>query len=260
MSEQGVFRFVKQFYESITRIETYRDRLRGPLCEAIVFMVVVTLSLGTLSMIRPILEFNRGIRQVTIGIEKDLPDFILKDGQLTAAKPFLMRKGKQSIIIMDTSEVHRPEEMEGYTDGVFIGKDRIILQQNGFIRREMRFDEFAGVEFTKEDLVRFLPYLQWLDPLILIFGWFGFFIGKLCSAIILSLLGFIIAARLQTRMGFKGLYKLSIYALSLPIALKVLLSFTGLTVPFFWVIYYGAALIYLGLALSEIKQANDLIG
>ena len=260
MSEQGVTRFAKQFYESVTRIESYRDRLRGQLGEAIVFLVIVTLSLGTLSMIRPILEFNWGIRQAAIEIERDLPDFILRDGQLTAAKPFLMRKGKQSIVIMDTSGVHRPEEMEGYMEGVFIGKDRIILQQNGFTRREMGFNEFAGVEFTKTDLVRFLPYLQWLDPFIFIFGWFGFFIGKLCSAIILSLLGLIIAVRLQTRMGFKGLYKLSIYALSLPIALKVLLALTGLTIPFFWLIYYGAALTYLGLALSEIKQANDLIG
>lgn len=59
------------------------------------------------------------------------------------------------------------------------------------------------------------------------------------------------------KIGFRNLFKLSIYALTLPILIKFVLTLGNITIPYFWVLYYGIALVYLWKALHLMRTKSD---
>ena len=122
-------------------------------------------------------------------------------------------------------------------------------------------------EFSKEDVLNFIYNV---NNLSLYSGFFIvntiylfiiYFVSTLVDALMLALLGFILARIIGIKIKFKATFNMGIYALTLPIILNLIYmvtnTLTGLTVKYFQWMYTTISYIYMLVALLMIK--TDLI-
>ena len=248
-----------QFYNSITRLEAYKYFLKQSLGKAFLYLFLISIVLGGISGVRTIYDFNVGINDAVNYVNTDFPDFQLKNGELevNAEMPYVIQENEEEIIMIDTSDKADATILNDYESGIFISKYGADYKKSAFETRKIDFASLNGVTFTKGDLLKWLPYLKWFTLIIIIFGFFFYVIGKIISALFVSLGGIVIAKVLKHNISFGNLYKLSIYCLTSSMLLNTLVDLTGLTIPFFSLIYYGIALVYLWKVMKILK--NDEI-
>lgn len=248
-------RFTVKVTDSITKPETYGYYLKETVGKAILYLLFITLIFGSLNLVRPIIDFNTGIKQLTRSFNMNMPDFTLKNGELKVEGNMPIISGDNNyIFIVDTNGSTGENALDKYNAGVLILKNKIIQKQNSFQKNEYNFRDFAGLTLNKSDIQGYIPLLKVINVFIVLFGYIGFFAGKLISALILTLIGLIINISMKAGKDFGALYKLSIYSLTLPIIIKVLLNVINYQIPYFFIIYYGIALFYIWKALSIIKK------
>jgi hypothetical protein len=162
-----------------------------------------------------------------------------------------------NVIIVDTTGGTDENALDKYKSGILILKSKIIQKENSLQKREYNLKEFGTLTLTKSDVQGWIPLLKIINLFIVLFGYIGFFTGKLLSALVLALIGLIISGSMKLHKDFGDLYKISIYSLTLPIIIKVLLSVINYTIPYFFIIYYGVAIFYIWKSLSIIKKNEE---
>lgn len=245
-----------QFYNSITRLEAYKYFLRQSLGKAFLYLFLISIPLAAISGFRTLYDFNVGINDAASYVRTDFPNFVLKNGELevNAEMPYVVEKNEKEIIIIDTRDKVDETILNDYDSGIFISKYGLDYKKSAFETRKIDFASLKGVTFTKDNILKWLPYLKWLTLLIIFFGFFFYIIGKLISALFVSICGIVIAKVLKHKIRFGNLYKLSIYCLTSSILINTLINLTGITIPFFSLIYYGIALVYLWKAIKILKN------
>ena len=245
-----------QFYNSITRFEAYKYFFRQSFGKAFLYLILISIPLAAISGFRTIYDFNVGINDAVKYVKTDFPNFELTNGELEvdAEMPYIVEKNEEELIIIDTTDKADATILNGYESGIFISKYGLDYKKSAFETRKIDFASFNGVTFTKDSILKWLPYLKWFTLLIILFGFFFYIIGKLISALFLSIGGIIMAKVIKHKISFGNLYKLSIYCLTLSILINALINLMGLTIPFFSLIYYGIALVYLWKVIKVLKN------
>ncbi|MCX7711117.1 MAG: DUF1189 domain-containing protein [Clostridia bacterium] len=246
--------FLSKFIGSISNFNSYTVFTKLTVGKAFSYLFLLTVLLGTISLIRPVYEFNNGIASFITTFNDQVPDFALQNGKLSVSgkMPITIQDGNQPIII-DTTDQTPVEVLDQYPQGILVLSDRMI-QKRVFDTRTTEFSSMAGFSITKADVAGWIPLLKWFSIAIILFGLIGFFIGKIFSALVVSLIALVINSISKANLSYSNLFKISAYALTLPIVLKVLLGLASANVPFFFLIYYGLAAFYVGMALKYIKQ------
>jgi len=244
-----------QFYSSITRLEAYKYFFRQSFGKAFLYLFLISIPLAGISGFRAIYDYNMAINDATSYVKTDFPNFQLKNGELEvdAKMPYIVEKTEE-IIIIDTTDKADATILNDYESGIFISKYGLDYKKSAFETRKIDFASLNGVTFTKDNLLKWIPYLKWFILAIIFFGFFFYIIGKLISALLLSIGGIIMAKVLKHRISFGNLYKLSIYSLTLSMLIQALINLMGLTIPFFSLIYYGIALVYLWKVIKVLKN------
>ena len=247
--------FVRQFWISITNWKEYPLLKAQTLGKAFGYLFLITLVFGSISLIKPIIEFNDFLEELAVQYQAKVPEFVFGDGALRvdAKMPVTLLDEAKSLFVIDTSGATDSSILNNYEEGALVTKDKLFFKHNRYELREYNFSEFKEVRFTKSDLGSWIPYLKWLSVLVVLFGWVGFMVGKLFSALLVSLVGLIIFNSYRDQLNFSQIYKLAIYALTLPILIKVSLELIGYTLPLFFLLYYGLAIVYLVLAAGSFK-------
>ena len=246
-----------RFINSMTKLDAYECFIKHPLKKAIAYLFIVAILFGGISSIKIISNYNTTINQLLNSFKIEVPDFLFKNGELevNAEMPYIItNEGDPLVVIIDTSQSLNDNLLDGYEKGMFITKSGAISKENIFETRKYNFSIFRDVTFTKDDLLKYLPYLKWLSIVIIIFTLSCYICGKFISAFILSICGIAIQKILNYKVGFKDLYKLSVYTLTLPILFKTIISVTDLKIPYFFVIYYGTALVYLWMVIKNLRK------
>ena len=248
-----------QFYNSITRLEAYKYFFKQSLGKAFLYLFVISISLAAISGFRTIYDFNVGINDVAAYVKTDFPDFELRNGQLEvdAEMPYVVANNEIQIIIIDTTDKTDETILNDYDSGIFISKHGLDYKESVFQTRKIDFASLNGVTLTKDNILKWIPYIKWFTILIIFFGFLFYIVGKLISALLVSIGGIVIASILKHKIKFGDLYKLSIYCLTSSILVNTLIDLTGITIPFFSLIYYGIALVYLWKVI-EILKDNEL--
>ena len=254
MSETKV-NFIRQFWISITNWKEYPLLKAQTLGKAFGYLFLITLVFGSIGLIKPIIEFNDFLEELAVQYQTKVPEFAFGEGALRvdAKMPVVLLDEDNSLFVIDTSGATAKNILDKYEEGALVTKDKLFFKHNRYEQREYNFSEFKEVRFTKSDLGSWIPYLKWLSFLIVLFGWGGFMVGKLFSALLVSLVGLIIFNSYREQLNFGQIYKLAIYALTLPILIKIALDLVGYTLPLFFLLYYGLAIVYLVLAASYFK-------
>lgn len=250
--------FVNQLWKSISNFQFYRSLHNMSAGKAFLYLTKITIIFGVISLIRPVVGFDRGVDLAREYFLENIPEFVFEDGELniTSEQPFIWEDDEANLIIaMDTSGQIDPDILNDFRDGFFITKNHFIVKRNGIEKREFDLSQLEGVRFTKEDVGEWIPYAKWANGFIVIFGLIGFLIGKLWSALLIALLGLMICSG---KYQFADLYKISIYALTLPIIIKTAMQLVGTPIPWFGAIYYGIAGFYMWKAVDTIGKDRTL--
>lgn len=246
---------ISQFVNSLGKFQAYKYFVKQSLGKAFLYLFLVSILLGGIGGIKFLSDFNSGINEVVQDFQSGVPDFQLKNGELevNADMPYMIEDDQNGVVIIDTTGTNDETILNDYENGIFISKHGVVNKENMFKTTKFDFSSLQGITITKEKVVNWLPYLKWLSVLIIVFGFIFYFIGKLISVLIVSVCGIAIQSILKHKIGFKNLYKLAIYAMTLPILVNTIIDLTGLSIPYFTLIYYGIALLYLWMAIKALK-------
>ena len=250
--------FAAKVANSITKPDAYGCFLKETVGKAIIYLVLLTLIFESINLVRPVIEYNNGINQIIRTFNMNAPNFTIKNGQISVDGDMpIISKDNGYIFIVDTTGKTDETALDNYYSGILVLKDRIIQKESSFQKRVYSLKDLGSLVITKSDVQGYIPLLKIVNIFIVLFGYIGFFAGKLISALVLAVLALIVNAILKTNREFKDLYKLSIYALTLPVIIKVFLSVVNYNIPYFFVIYYGIALFYIWKALSITKNNEN---
>lgn len=250
--------FFSQLVESITKMETYYYFLKRTSGKAILYLFLLSLIFGTASSLRTVYDFSSGVTKFVSYLNSEVPDFTFDNGELhmNGPMPVVLGETDSNIFIIDTSGKTNESVLNSYSDGILITKHELIQKENYGVKKQS-FAMMQGVRFTKNSIIAFLPFFKFVNIFIIVFGIIFHFLGKLISALWLAIAGTIISGIVKYKLSFETQYKLGVYTLTLPIILKAILKILRVNVPYFWVIYYGIAVVYLWKAITMLKKDTD---
>jgi hypothetical protein len=241
---------ISQFIASMTRPGAYRqlrEETGGRICLYLLMLV-------------PLAQFTRGVDEMIAYYQQSAPEFRFENGELTvdAEMPIVFKEPEgNAIYIIDTSGGTGMEALEDYNEGMVITRDTAVVKQNRYQQRVINLRELGGLRFNKASLGSWLPYLKALVFLILFFGWIGFICAKLLSGLWVALIGLIVFSVMKLKEPFGRIYKMAIYALTLPILLKTFLEVAGWKPPGFFLLYYAIATVYIYLAVKATREKTE---
>lgn len=257
--EQKRMNLFTQLYKSIFDYNSYRYFKKLSMGRAILYLFFTTLIIGSLGLVKPTYDFKKNASELTDVFMNKVPNFTFENGELKVYgdMPIIVEE-KDETIIIDTTGKTDETILNKYKTGIFISKNKFVEKNSNVEQLETKFNKLFGIAFSKQDLEGMLPMLNTVNVFVFIIGLLVYFFGKLFSGLIVALTASIVTSSKRMDMRFETLYKLSIFALTLPSILKVIVQSTGEYLPFFDMIYYTIALIYVIKAIL-LKNKEDKI-
>jgi hypothetical protein len=251
--------FFSKLKNSITNPAAYNHFLKESTGRAVVYLLLLCLIFGGISAIRNVYDYNKTIIVVLNVFKEKVPNFKFENGELNVEgeMPIIMNEGKDSAIIIDTSGKTEETILDKYSSGTFISKTKFVQKKNSAQKTETNFEAAKTLTITNADVEKWIGIAKVGNVFIVIFAPIFFFGVKFIAAFIVSLLGLIVNAFCKAKVTYGEIYKLSIYALTFSIILKVFFTVIAVEVPYFWILYYGIPLIYLGVGLNSISKEQE---
>lgn len=214
----------------------------------------------SLTMIVPFIKFQFKTGGFVKIIEDYVPDFELSGGTLWVEKPIEYEKDGTYIYIdtapdlsfYDVDEIR--EYISDYYQVVLMDSEKVIVKNKGEIMGKY-FSEF-DMDFSRETLLQWVPnaYLVVTAFMVLAFIFMTalFFFGVL----VVALIGMIAASCMKYRLTFGQLYQMGVYARTLPLLIKAIMSFLPFSIPMFGIINFGLSVLYIVLAIQKMKESD----
>ena len=258
MQEKKIGFFLK-LKNCIVDPTAYNTFLKESTGRAVVYLLLLCLIFGGISAIRNVYDFNMGIFVASNVFKEKVPNFTLENGELNVEgqMPIIINDGQASVVIIDTSGKSDETVLDKYSSGVFISKTKFVQKKSYIQKTETNFASLKTITITKAQVETWIGLIKYGNIFIVVLGPIFFFAFKFIAAFIVSLFGLIINAFFKAKVNFTQMYKLSIYALTFSIILKVFFAVISVQVPHFWILYYGIPLIYLGVGLNSISKTQQ---
>lgn len=248
----------KELTLSVYDTKSYKEFLKNKPTKVFLAGMVLMVVYFLLTMVAPFMKFQIEYGGFANIIQEYVPDFELKDGVLWTEETFEYEEGGTYILI-DTDPdfyFYNADEIEYYISDyyqvILMDSEKVIIKDKGQIQSAYFSD--LGIDFTKENLFGFVPYAYLIVGAFLLIAFLfmtgAFFFGVLFVA----LLGMIAASCMKFQLTFGQLYLLGIYARTLPILIKAVLSYLPFTIPMFFVINFGISVLYLVLAIQKMRD------
>ena len=253
MNDPGMGFFQKIFH-SVAGFGKYRYFIRQRPGKAVVYLLLLSLILGAVSLIPVVIDFNKTVSEFIVGFDKSVPNFTFENGKLSVEgdMPIIFGEGSSTLII-DTSSQADESLLNDYDTAVLITSDRMI-QKTYANKQVTNFSLMQGLRLNRDDVKRTLPILKLFSVLYMIIGVIVFICAKFISALIASLIGLMINAITGTKLPYRDLFKISVYSLTLPLFIGTLINLTGVHIPFLNLIFYLIAIAYLWGAINMINK------
>ena len=250
----------KELILSLYDFKSYKEFIKNKRRKVFLAGVVLMVLYFSLTMIVPFLKFQFKTGGFVKIIEDYVPDFKLSGGTLWVEKPVEYEKDGTYIYINtspDTSFYDADEIGEYLTDYyqvVLMDSEKVIVKNKGEIT-ERYFSDF-DMDFSRDELQQWVPsaYLIVTAFMILAFLFMTslFFFGVL----VVALIGMIAASCMKYRLTFGQLYQMGVYARTLPLLLKAIVSFLPFSIPMFGIINFGLSVLYIILAIQKMKESD----
>uniref|UniRef100_UPI003AB33B9C DUF1189 domain-containing protein n=1 Tax=Eisenbergiella sp. TaxID=1924109 RepID=UPI003AB33B9C len=162
-----------------------------------------------------------------------LPDFTISAGTLHMDDTFRYNSG-DVYVYADSSTEYFEEDMvhilreEGYRKIALFARSNFIMYSDG----SLQSSSYYGIgSFSREDILRFLPYLHLIMAIVAIVFYIFLFAGYFFSALIYGVLGIIVQSIMRITLPFGAIYKLALYSMVTPHLLKAVNSLLPFNIP-----------------------------
>lgn len=249
--------FFRRIFYSITSFDKYRYFLRQSTGKAVVYLLLLSLFLGVIITVQYGIEYNRIIDGVISNMSGKIPDFELANGKLSVnGRMPIIIGGAASPIIIDTSPNADEKILNQYDTAILITSDKII-QKNFASRNVTDLSQLQGFVLNRKSVEEALPLMKPLGNIIIVFIGIFFVCGKFISALIVSLLGLMVNSARNTRLTYNNIFKISVYAMTLPLFIGTVLDLAAPVFPYKWLLFYAIAFVYVVFAINSIKKELD---
>lgn len=253
--EQKKVGFFSRIFYSISKMDFYVTVAKESAGKAFKYLVLFCFLLGAISSITAVVDFFDVISESEEYLTKQIPDFSFENGELHVEGQMpIVANSDDTVLIVDTSGELDESSLDGYNKGIFISKTYIVSKKNVMQKERIDFAELGALSFTKSSLIAFLPTLKILGFLLPIFIIMGTIIGKLIGSLFVSIITAIVASVKKVNLSYGQTYAIGIYAMTLPSIIKFVANLLSITLPLFFVIYYGIVIFYTINAFSRIQQ------
>lgn len=262
MEENKKMGLIDKFINSIYNPKAYNEFLKQSTGKAILYIFLLSLILGIINSLFFILPMNSVISSVQEEIEDSIPYFELKDGHLNVEGDMPIEiTDDEAIIYIDTENPIDPSIIDDYDIGYLITSDSIIVK-SGNMTQSLSFNNLANEgTLTKDQLISLMPLVFKVITIMFIIVYpLGTFLGKLLTAVVLAIFGIIICKFLNKPLRYSECFKLSLYALTVPMLLNTLnyvfMFLSGIVIGGFTLIYYVTAVVYLFIGIKSLDEST----
>lgn len=227
------------------------------------YFIIFVLIVGAIGMLKVGYEVNAGLQEASTALTNEIPDFSFSNGEFYFAgeMPYQVASDDGSIFVIDTTGKTDSSILADYKEGMLITATELIQKNNSIKYQSINFKDLAMFDLSRQKIVNYLD--NWsaiIAILVFLIGLIAFVIGKMINIMMVSLIALIVNLFFKKRQLYEDLVKLSIYAITSSTIIKMILNLVGLTVPYFFVIYYGIVIFYLSWYLKEINTNVKLQG
>lgn len=242
----------KEMFVSVYDFKSYKSFLKNKKSKIFFFGLLLISLYFIVTFLVPVVRLEAAIGS-------KIPEFELKDGTLWIAEPFELDYGDTYVYADTDPEMvfYEADEMEqylqDYSKALLVDSEKMILKENGQVS-EIYYSDLEIESFSKEELLGYLPYLYLISAVVLLVFYIVIAMLFFFGALIIALLGMIVASCMKYQLTFGQLYILALYSRTLPLLLKAIVSYLPFGIPFFWVINFGLSLLYVSLAIQKLKE------
>ncbi len=239
---------LKSVIRSLYYPGAYADLARRSTGRALVYLLALSLLCAAITAVPLSREINDSLLEAGNKFGSEFPDFVFtpEGFKVKGRLPMISAEDRDFVWVFDPSGKTDESILDDYQKGVYLSNEGVLYKKSEYETRHYSLDslkEYAPI--TKKDVERWISY-YWVLTAFIVFFFISFSVtAKIFSALVVSVLGIIAGALTKRRASFDILFRLALYALTLPIIIKTAASVAKIDIPWFFVIYYGVALFYL---------------
>lgn len=250
----------KEMALSVYSFKSYKEFLNNKKFKVFGFGVVLMTIYFVITMGIPVIRFWGG-ESISAKIERTVPDFELSDGELWV----------DDVIIYDYRDIYveidtDPDSvllgagemrdfLDDYSQAIMMDSEKLIVKDDGQVQ-QIYFSDM-DFEFSRRNLLMLVPYAYIFLAIFLVFAFFWMSAWFFAGVLFVTLISMIVASCMNFKISFGKLYLLGIYSRTLPLLIKVVVSFLPFGIPFFYIINFGLSVLIVGLALQKIKEQSQ---
>lgn len=264
--------FFVRLYKSITNFDTYTQFASEPISKAIKYTIILVLVFSMIVTVFLVSSFKLKISNGISYLKENVEDISFKNKILSYNDDkFSIYNEEESVIpivIVDTSEnpniEQYKEKLKLYNYGFILLRDRMMIYimsqgvENQFTT--ISYSDYYLEDMSKEEILNSFDNIGiyiFIGIIMFITEFIQYFIYIMLNAIVLAVMGQLVAIILRLKMKFKETYKMGLYALTLPTLLELIYimvnTTTGFVIPYFSWMYTTISYIYICVAILMIK-------
>ncbi|GMQ62289.1 DUF1189 domain-containing protein [Vallitalea maricola] len=254
--------FVK-FIKSFTDFHVYNSIRHERLGKSFGYLILLALFIGiTLSIVVSVKTNTSIDNTIELLQSDDMPEITVRNGILNIDmnEPLVLTKDHDFIFIVDMTDKYTLNDLVGYSMGYLVTPERIIINQAGSPPMPLEFKDLRDFNIDKNSVLEILNSFRGLAIGFIVFLIIaGTVLLKLFESLMVSIIGLIANSVLKTNLSYNEVYKIGIYALTLPALIMLLINCFGLAVAlgFKLIIYYGISTIIVVMALKNISKTDN---
>lgn len=248
---------------AIAKISAYAQFLKNKKGKVFGYGVLLVTIYFIIANVRGVIGVTDFMGSLEPMIRQNVPNFSLQNGKLSMEKPLDLNEDGLLVSIdsnedwvMSMTESEWRRALTDYDQVMIADKNGIVMKNNGKIQMSAWPTD---LEFNREDLIGFLPYISVGIVIFYLFYYVGAVGVYFFAALFVALVCMIIASIQKYRFTFGQIYLMSIYGKTLSLLLKGVFRLTGVSgLPligsFLGLMYFIISCVYVCIAMSHIEN------
>lgn len=231
MYQQHKFNFFEQIAYAVGRPMQYfrLTKVSGGRMTAFVFLFILLTSLiSSAHMFYGIF----GPDGLTTVLREEIPDFELSNGELYVSERIEETSAGTYILIDTDVESFDVSDIDkSYIQAILVSRSNVLVYQYRGIQ-ETRFSDIPGLHLDNSIIDSLMPFFTFIMILVAVFVYLFGVAGFYISALLYSIIGFIVNSLSHANLRYFTIFKTALYA---KVAITILFTLTDLlpiTVPF----------------------------
>lgn len=213
---------LKGFLASTFKPEEYREVRKRGMQYGFLYLFIVTL-VFVIVTITPIIgpmqkTFNKVIKEVIPQITINKGEVSLKNGE-----DFYETELDGTVFMVDlNAENDNTDKFKKYISGILISKNKIYIRTPS---DSIDFNIDNRFSINDNDVKKLIPIIKMTMVISIFLIVIVNFISYLWIVLIIALIGNIVKSILKVNLTFKDVYKMSLYALTTPLLVELIMNF-----------------------------------